>query len=113
MDQAGPGTLRVQAAITSVYLSYDDMKVYQYISIAAAVTGISRASGASDKRLRVVSEVKVVDSVNGKLLAEAIDLESGDKAVDETDKIQLSDVAPVLDFWAGRISSRLANLVKK
>ncbi len=113
VDQAGPGTLRVQAAITSVYLSYDDMKAYQYIPIAAAVTGISRASGASDKRLRVVSEVKVVDSVNGKLLAEGIDLESGDKAIDETDKVQLSDVAPVLDFWAGRISSRLANLVKK
>ncbi len=113
VDQAGPGTLRLQTAITSVYLSYDDMAAYQYIPIAAAVTGISRASGAEEKRLRVVSEGKIVDSVTGKLLAEAIDLQSGEKAIDETDKVQLSDVAPVLNFWADRLSSRLAKLVKK
>ena len=57
VEQAGDGTIRIQAAITSVFTSYDDLKGYQYIPIAAAVTGAARASGVEKQSVRVMSEI--------------------------------------------------------
>ncbi len=110
VDQAGPGTIRVQAAITSVFSSYDDLKGYQYIPIAAVVTGAGRASGIEKKSIRVISEVKMVDSTDGQLLIQAVDLKSGEKKQDENSAILLADVVPILDQWAQRMTDRIVEL---
>lgn len=109
-EQPGPGTIRLQAAITSVFTSYDDLKGYQYIPIAAAVTGAARASGAEKKSVRVMTEIKMVDSVNGQLLGQAVDLKAGDEKQDDDSAILLADVVPILEQWANRISDRIAEL---
>ena len=111
VDAAGEGTIRLQAAITSVFTSYDDMKGYQYIPIAAAVTGAARASGAEDKHARVMTEIKLIDSVNGHLLGQAVDLKGNEeKAVEDSSEITLADTVPVLEQWAQRITNRLVDL---
>lgn len=79
VDHAAEGTVRLQAAITSVFTSYDDLKGYQYIPIAAAVTGAARAAGAEKESVRVMTEIKLVDSVDGQLLGQAVDLKAGEK----------------------------------
>ncbi len=109
VDQPGEGTIRFQAAITSVYSSFDDLKAYQYIPISAAITGVARASGSSEKNARVMTEMKMIDSVKGQLLAQAIDLKAGKEISDENPEITLSDVLPVLDQWAQRIAERLTS----
>lgn len=106
-DQAGEGTVRLQAAITSVFTSYDDMKGYQYIPIAAAVTGAKRASGAEKQSVRVMAEMRLVDSVDGQLLGQAVDLKAGKEKQDKDAAILLADVVPILEQWAQRISARL------
>lgn len=112
-DQPGADTVRLQAAITSVFSSYDDMKGYQYIPIAAVVTGAARASGMEKKSVRVMAEFKIVDSVNSQLLGQAVDLEAGDKKQDQSSEILLEDVVPILEQWANRISDRLVSLKQK
>ena len=113
VDQAGEGTIRVQAAITSVFASYDDLKGYQYIPIAAAVTGAARASGVEKQSVRVMSEIKLVDSVNGQLLAQAVDLKAGEEKQDKDSGILLADVVPILEQWAQRITDRIVGLTQK
>jgi len=61
VDQAGPGVIRLQTAITSVYTSHDDLRGYQYIPVAAAITGGARATGAEKKSARMMSELRIVD----------------------------------------------------
>ncbi len=110
VDNAGVGTIRVQAAITSIFSSYDDMKGYQYIPIAAAVTGAARASGAEKKSVRVMAEFRILDSTDGQLLAQAVDLKAGGKEQDENSGILLADVIPILEQWAIRMTDRLEGL---
>ena len=110
VDHADEGTVRLQAAITSVFASYDDLKGYQYIPIAAAVTGVARAAGAEKENVRVMTEIKLIDSVNGQLLGQAVDLKAGEKKQDKDSAILLADVIPVLEQWAQRITDRLVSL---
>jgi hypothetical protein len=113
VEHAGVGTIRLQAAITSVYASYDDLKGYQYIPIAAAVTGAARASGVEDKSVRVMAEAKMLDSTDGKLLIQAVDLKAGGKEESETSGILLAEVEPILKQWAVRMTDRLTSLRDK
>ena len=110
VEHAGVGTIRIQVAITSVFASYDDLKGYQYIPIAAAVTGAARASGAEKKNVRVMAEMKVLDSTDGQFLIQAVDLKAGGKEQDEKSGILLSEVEPILKQWAVRLTDRLESL---
>ena len=100
VENADPGVIRFQAAITSVFTSYDDMKGYQYIPIAAAFTGAKRASGSEQQRVRVMTEVKLLDSVDGQLLGQTIDLKSGESIQDKDAGVVIENVIPVLNEWA-------------
>ncbi len=110
VKEAGVGTVRLQAAITSVFTSYDNLKGYQYIPIAAAFTGAKRASGTEKKSVRVMSEIRLMDSVDGQLLVQAVDLKAGGKKQDKSSGILLDDVQPILEQWAIRITDRLEGL---
>jgi len=113
VENAGAGTIRFQAAITSVFTSYDDMKGYQYIPIAAAFTGAKRASGSEQQRIRVTTEVKLLDSVDGQLLGQSIDLKSGDNKQDKDSGILLADVVPILERWAQSATDVLVRMRDK
>lgn len=99
VQQGGKGTARIQAAITSVYTSFDDLKAYQYIPIGAAITGAMRVSGTTKRNARVMMEAKVTDAKTGQLLVSIIDLQKG-KEVENQGKVILNDVRPVLQQWA-------------
>ncbi|MCP3849871.1 MAG: DUF3313 domain-containing protein [Gammaproteobacteria bacterium] len=113
VDHAGEGTVRFQSAITSVFSSHDDMKGYQFIPVAAAVTGVTRASGLSKQNVRVMAEFRMVDSINGQLLGQAVDLKAGKEKEDKDSGILLADVVPILEQWAQRFTDRLDSLRTK
>jgi hypothetical protein len=113
VDQPGPGVIRLQTAITSVYASYDDFRGYQYIPIAAAVTGGARATGVEKKSARMMSELRIVDSLDGQLLGQAVDLKTGETRQDEDEGVQLADVVPILEQWSTRAVERVRGLRSK
>jgi len=110
VKKASSSTIRLQAAITGVFTSYDDLKGYQYIPIAAAFTGAKRASGSEQQRVRVMTELKLVDSINGQLLAQTMDLKSGKNKQDKGSKISLTEVIPILEGWAQEVVDNLERL---
>lgn len=113
VDKAGTGTIRLQAAITSVFTSYDDLKGYQYIPIAAVFTGAKRASGSEQQRVRVMTEVKLLDSVDGQLLAQTVDLKSGKALKDKDSAIEIADVVPILEKWGQSATDILSGFKAK
>ena len=109
VTHGGVGTARIQAAITSVHTSFDDLKAYQYIPTSAAITGAMRASGSAKKNARVMMEAKVTDAKTGQLLASIVDLQKG-KEVEESGEVTLNDVRPVLKQWAKRFATAFSLL---
>ncbi len=107
-----PGIARIEAAITSVYSSFDDLQAYQYIPIGAAITGAMRVSGASQKSARVMMEAKVTDAKNGKLLASVVDLQKGKELKSSSSKVTLDEARPILQQWALRFANAFGRLQK-
>ncbi len=110
VDKAAPDTIRIQPAITGVSVSFDDREFYQYLPIGVVVTGATRTTGLSKENIRVMTEIRVVDSISGKVLAKAVDLKAGKVKQDKNSKIVLSDVEPVLEQWAQRLFNVLNGL---
>lgn len=113
VNNSGSGVIRLQAAITSVFTSYDDLKGYQYIPVAAAFTGAKRASGSEQQRVRVMTEVRLLDSVDGQLLGQSIDLKSGENKQDKDSGILLADVVPILERWAQSAADVIVGMKEK
>ena len=57
-----------------------------------------------------MAEVKLIDSVDGQLLVQVVDLKAGGQKHDKDSGILLADVVPVLEQWAQRIFDRLVTL---
>ena len=107
VEQPVGHTLRLQAAITSVYENYDDLRGYQYIPIAAAITGAMRVVGAEKQKARMMSEGRLLDASTNALLAQAIDLKTGKIIQKEGEAVILGDLDPVLDLWAKRLTEKI------
>lgn len=100
VNSAGSGVIRMQVAITSIFTSYDDLKGYQYIPVAAVFTGAKRATGSEQQRIRVMTEIRLLDSTDGQLLGQSVDLKSGENKIDKDSGILLVDIEPILKQWA-------------
>lgn len=110
VDQTGPGVIHLQTAITAVYTSHDDLRGYQYIPVAAAITGGARATGVEKKSARMMSELRIVDAEDGQLLGQAVDLKTGEKINYSDSELTLDDITPVLDQWSTRAVDRVREL---
>ena len=110
IDKAALDTIRIKPAITSIFTSHDDKGFYQYLPIGMVVTGAARTSGLSKENVRVITEIKVTDSVSGQVLAKAIDLKAGKEMQNKESEVVLSDVEPVLEQWAQRLFNVLSGL---
>lgn len=110
VDKAALDTIRIQPAITSISVSFDDRAFYQYLPIGVVVTGATRTSGLSKENVRVMTEIRVVDSVSGQVLAKAVDLKAGKEKQDKESEVVLSDIEPILEQWAQRVTDVINGL---
>ena len=107
-------TLKVAFALTAVTVSHDDKEVYQYIPVALVITEAARASGMSDKNVRVVVELRVTDANTGQVLARARSSQKGEQvAIAKEKKLTLDLLKPALDKIAKRVNERLNEMKKK
>lgn len=75
--------------------------------------GGARATGVEKKSARMMSELRIVDSLDGQLLGQAVDLKTGETRQDEGEGIQLADVVPILEQWSTRAVERVRGLRSK
>lgn len=109
----GPGILRLKLAITAVEKSKEDLKVYNFVPVAAVFRGAQAASGNVATYIDAMFEAEMVDSVSGERVAAIVA-----KGIEETEKrsgddLTFDDVKPTLDKWLAQYSETLDRYLAK
>ncbi len=96
----GPNTIVVRPAITAVSTSTEGLKPYEVIPIALVVAAVNTAAGGRDQDVKVAVEAAFLDGASQQVLAQVVRKGSGTELENDTQKLTLEDVKPVLDGWA-------------
>jgi hypothetical protein len=112
VDQAGPGVIRLQVAITNATAATPVLRTASVVIPQARllnkVTELATGSYAFVGSAR--GEMKATDSVTGQILAEAVGQQMGGNAVQTAATWQWQDAERVLDVWSKDIADRLNQL---
>lgn len=101
VDKPGRGVGRISVAVTSIIPTTKQLEAWQYLPIGLVAAGIGEAAGLREKNLVVYMENEITDSLNGKLLLEAIEGRvSEGSGIRDIQEVSSDTVRPVLDFWA-------------
>jgi hypothetical protein len=100
VQQAGPGVLRLRAAITGVDTPTEGLQAYEVIPVALVFAGVTTATGHRDHNTLVYMEAQLIDSQSGDLLAKAVRKGIGENLKNKNAEMTLEDAKPVLDNWA-------------
>ena len=101
VDEAGPETLRVTAAVVDLYISAPD----------TMSAGRSRTYTANSGRMTLVAELR--DSVTGEILARAVDARSARStgSMDITNRVtNTADARRMIRIWARALRQSLDEL---
>ncbi|MCE3268593.1 MAG: hypothetical protein K0R49_845 [Burkholderiales bacterium] len=78
-NKAESGVVRVSTAITGATLEKEGFKPWNIIPVSAAIKLASMATGLDSKKPVLVVEIKITDSMNGKMLKEIVSVIDGEK----------------------------------
>jgi hypothetical protein len=114
VDQPGPGTLRVAAALTDAEPANQTMvAVSSVVPIAAAVSGsYEYITGEPTFQGQAAVEAKITDAASGEVLAEAVDRRMGGRALNSAAN-KWTDVDNILSYWAQQTRFRLCELQER
>jgi len=101
VDQSGDGVLRLRIALTGVGKEAKNLKAYQYVPVALALTGARAAAGRHPHEAKLFLEAEIQDSVSGERLAIAVRGGTGERVakIKEGQNVTLEAVKPLLDRW--------------
>ena len=110
VDQAGPGVMRVQVALTDTEAATPGLRTVSMVipqarllnTLKYAATGTYAFVGGAQ------AEGKVTDSVSGQVLAEAVDKRVGGGAVSTAAQWQWGDAENAMTAWATQMTDRLS-----
>jgi hypothetical protein len=115
VDQPGPGVMTLRVALMDATTAVPGLRTISVIVPQARVLNLAQ-SMATDSYAFVGSaeaEMKVTDSVNGQLLAEAVDQRAGGMGLKSAASFQWGDAQNAMDYWAQKIPARISQLQGK
>jgi hypothetical protein len=115
VDQPGPGVMTLRVALMDATTATPGLRTVSVIVPQARVLNLAQ-SLATDSYAFVGSaeaEMKVTDSTNGTLLAEAVDQRAGGMGLKGAASFQWGDAQNAMDYWAQKIPSRISQLQGK
>lgn len=111
--QPGPNTIVVRPAITAVSTSNEGLRPYEVVPIALVAAAVNTAAGGRDQDVVIAVEAAFLDGSSQKVLAQVVRKGSGKELENDTQKLTLNDVKPVLDGWASDMRKSFVGLEKK
>lgn len=105
----GPRTLHVRSAITAVRSDKEGLKPYEVIPVALVFAAVNTASGGRDQTTEVYIEGEATDSLTGEVMAEFVRKDEGPALENDSVKLTLKDVQPLLDKWTNEFYAQLKN----
>jgi hypothetical protein len=115
VDQPGPGVMTLRVALMDATTATPGLRTVSVIVPQARVLNMAQ-SLATDSYAFVGSaeaEMKVTDSTNSTLLAEAVDQRAGGMGLKGAASFQWGDAQNAMDYWSQKIPSRLTQLQGK
>ncbi|WP_433887158.1 DUF3313 domain-containing protein [Pseudomonas vranovensis] len=106
----GPGVLVVRPAITAVSTKTEGLKPYEVIPIALVAAAVNTAAGGRDQEVDIATEAAFLDGGNNKVIAQVVRKGTGEALENDTSKLALENVKPVLDGWASDLRKSFAKL---
>ena len=112
VEVAGPGTLRVRAALTDATTATPVLRTVSVTvpqaRLLSSVTNLVSGNYAFVGEAQ--SEMEVLDAGTSRRLAAAVDRRSGGLSVKNVDVWKWGDAEKAMDYWADRVAQRLAEL---
>jgi hypothetical protein len=115
VDQPGPGVMTLHVALMDATTAVPGLRTVSVIVPQARVLNMAQ-SLATDSYAFVGSaeaEMKVTDSANGALLAEAVDQRAGGMGLKSAASFEWGDAQNAMDYWAQKIPNRILQLQGK
>jgi hypothetical protein len=115
VDQPGPGVMTLHVALMDATTAVPGLRTVSVIVPQARVLNMAQ-SLATDSYAFVGSaeaEMKVTDSANGALLAEAVDQRAGGMGLKSAASFEWGDSQNAMDYWAQKIPNRILQLQGK
>lgn len=100
-------TLKLESAISTVEVHFDDDKWNQFSPISMDITVTSYNSYA-DENVRILGEKRIVDSVTQEVLFESMDIIKDEKISLNGDTLEFQNIKPALDRWIEHIKNYFA-----
>jgi hypothetical protein len=114
VDQPGPDTLRVEAALTGARAANQTMVVVSsVVPIGAAISGsYEYVTGKPTFQGEAAAEARITDARSGEVLVEAVDQRMGGRALNSAEN-KWTDVNNILTYWAQQLRFRLCELQER
>ena len=112
-DEAGPGVLRIEAAVTGVSIKTEGMKPYEILPVAAVFGGAKALTGIRDQDVKVFIEVRMVDSVTGERQGSVVRRIKGKQLEGKKDQLTLADVQDNLDTCTDDAADAIATALQE
>jgi hypothetical protein len=114
VDQPGPDTLRVEAALTGAKAANQTMVVVSsVVPIGAAISGsYEYITGKPTFQGEAAAEAKITDAQSGEVLVAAVDQRMGGRALNSA-TTEWTDVNNILAYWAQQLRFRLCELQER
>jgi len=112
-DEAGPGVLRIEAAVTGVSIKTEGMKPYEILPVAAVFGGAKALTGIRDQDVKVFIEVRMVDSVTGERQGSVVRRIKGEQLQGKKDQLTLADVQDNLDTCTDDAADAIATALQE
>jgi hypothetical protein len=115
VDQPGPGVMTLRVALMDATTAVPGLRTISVVVPQARVLNLAQ-SMATDSYAFVgfaEAEMKLTDSVNGTLLAEAVDQRAGGMGLKSAASFEWGDAQNAMDYWAQKIPSRISQLQGK
>jgi len=112
VDQPGPNVMTLRVALMDATTATPGLRsISVVIPQARILNGVqSLATGSYAFVGSAEAEMKLTDSVTGEVLAEGLDQRAGGMGIKGAASFQWGDAENAMDYWAQKISSRLAQL---
>ena len=115
VDQPGPDVMTLRVALMDATTSTPGLRSISIIVPQARLLNGLQSLGTGSYAFvgSAEAEMKITDSVTSELLAAAVDQRAGGMGIKGAASFQWGDAQNVIDYWAERISSRIAQLQGK
>ncbi len=112
-DQPGEGVLELSLAITGTEKSKEDIKVRNFIPVAAVFRVGQAATGKVSTYIDAMMEAEMVDSVSRNRVAAVVAKTIEESEKKSGDELSFSDISPALDTWLLRYEGTISELISK